>query len=74
MLKDKYSLTFIMGVILQSSCVVGIAITNVSIVDAYTMVSTLYALPLILSCLFMTIGFLGILGIIDKLLNKFKKN
>ncbi|WP_010248650.1 hypothetical protein [Acetivibrio cellulolyticus] len=74
MLRDKYSLTFIMGVVLQSSYVIGVAITNISTVDSYSMARTLYAPPICLSYIFMIIGLLGMFGVVDKFLNKFKKS
>jgi hypothetical protein len=61
-----------MGVILHSSYIIGVAITNVSIIDSYSMTHTLYAPSVILSYIFMGVGILGMFGIVDKILNKQK--
>lgn len=70
MFKDKYALTFVMGVILQISYVIGVAISNISIVDSATLVRTYYALPIVLSYMFMLIGLLGMFGFLDKFMKK----
>ncbi len=58
-----------MGVVLQAFYIIGIAISSE---DSDTMLHTSYALPVFFSCLFMIIRLLGMLGSMDKVLNKSK--